>query len=154
MISDTARSHGSFFALLLDRIDQAVSIERLGDRGVGYYMIEGKIPLYLKTSTKRKGPWAFNFYRSHKENQEELYQKYGECFTCLICGQDGVVGLHMSELNQITNALISKQNCISVHRKLKNMYSVKGRNGELRNRISRRSIFDKLNQAVIQGKSI
>lgn len=154
MISDTARSHGSFFALLLEKIDQPLSIERISNRGVGYYIIEGQIPIYLKASTSRKGPWTFNFYRSHKENQKDLYEEYGECFTCLICGRDGVVGLRMSELNQITNRLLSEQDCISVHRKLKNMYSVKGRNGELSNRISRRSIFDKLNQAVTQGKSL
>ncbi|MBL4786347.1 MAG: hypothetical protein JKY49_13060 [Cohaesibacteraceae bacterium] len=151
MITDTARSHGSLLILLLDQLDKPISIERLEYLGTGYYLIEQRIPVYLKMSSKRKGPWTFNFIRSHQENQEALYQKYGECFTCLICGRDGIAGLSMSELRQVLDGDFEEQECISVRRKLKAMYSIKGRDGELNNRVGRRSIFDKLQDAISQG---
>ncbi len=144
MISDTARYHGSFFILLFEALDGPVAVERLSTLGAGYYLIAGRIPIYLKLSSKRKGPWTFNFFRSHQEAQNGLFLKYGECFTCMICGRDGIIGLNMAELRQILDGNFEEQESISVRRKLKTMYQVKGRDGTLEKRISRRSIFDKI----------
>lgn len=154
MISETARFHGSFFILLFERLDAAVSIERLTQIGPGYYLIEGRIPVYLKLSSKRKGPWQFNFYRSHQEAQQKLYGQYGECFTCMICGKDGVAGLSMSEFREVLDHNFEEQECVSVRRRLKTMYSVKGRDGVLNNRISRGSIFDKLQAEIERGAAV
>ena len=88
MISDTARYHGSFFVLLFERLEAPVAVERIPDLGPGYYLLGGQIPVYLKLSSKRAGPWSFNFFRSHQEAQNNLFQEYGECFTCLICGKE------------------------------------------------------------------
>ena len=98
MISDIARFHDSFFILLFERFGEPVSIERISEIGAGYYLLAGRVPIYLKFSTKRKGPWIFNFSRSHQEAQKQLFHTYGECFTCLICGKDGIVGLSMTDL--------------------------------------------------------
>ncbi|MEM9308595.1 MAG: hypothetical protein AAGA74_14965 [Pseudomonadota bacterium] len=154
MISDTARSHGAFFILLLEHLDKPISIEKMDRFGSGYYLLGGSAPVYLKMSSRRKGPWTFNFFRSHQENQEMLFREFGECFTCLVCGKDGVAGLSMSELRQVLDGEFEEQECVSVRRKLKGMYSVKGRDGELNNRISRRSIFDKLRLVVEKDKAI
>nr|VFJ67739.1 MAG: hypothetical protein BECKDK2373C_GA0170839_11693 [Candidatus Kentron sp. DK] len=151
MIPDTARYHGSFFVLLFESIDRPVTVERLTKLGTGYYLLDGRIPVYLKLSTKRKGPWGFNFFRSHQEMQEKILLTYGECFTCLICGHDGVVGLSMDEFRQVLDGNFEEQESVSVRRKLKNMYQVKGRDGTLDYRLSRRSIFDKLKLKIENG---
>ena len=151
MIPDTARFHGSFFILLFEQFEAPVSIERISEIGASYYLLAGCVPIYLKFSTKRKGPWMFNFFRSHQEAQEQLFRTYGECFTCLICGKDGVVGLNMAELRQVLDGNFEEQECVSVRRRLKTMYSIKGRDGVLDYRISRRSIFDKLHEAITKG---
>lgn len=153
MTSDTARSHGLFFVLLFEQMDCKISVERIGKFGAGYYLLDERVPIYLKMSSKRKGPWTFNFFRSHQKNQEELFREFGECFTCLICGKDGIAGLSMSELRQVLDGNFEEQECISVRRKLKTMYNVKGRDGELNKRISRREIFDKIKLAVKQGST-
>lgn len=154
MISETARSHGSFFIMLFEHLNGAVKIEKMDRFGAGYYVLGECAPVYLKMSSRRKGPWTFNFFRSHQENQELLFREFGECFTCLVCGKDGVAGLSMSELRQVLDGEFEEQECVSVRRKLKGMYSVKGRDGELNNRISRRSIFDKLRVVVEKGRAI
>jgi len=153
MISDAARYHGSFFVLLLERLDRAVTIERLPDTGAGYYLLDGHVPVYLKLSTKRKGPWTFNFFRSHQELQQKFFLMYGECFTCMICGRDGVAGLNMGELRMVLDDDFEEQECISVRRRLKTMYHIKGRDGVLESRVSRRSIFDKLCLAIEKEKT-
>lgn len=154
MISETASSHGSFFFELFEQLDRPVSVGRLPDFGTGCYLIEGRIPVYLKMSSKRKGPWAFTFSRVHQVSQEKLHNEYGECFTCLICGKDGIVGLSMSEFRQVLDGYFEEQENVSVRRRLKTMYHVKGRDGVLEKRVSRQAIFDKLRQAVIQGNAI
>lgn len=144
MISDTAHYHGSFFVMLFEFFEEPITVERMPEYGPGYYLLGGIVPVYLKLSTKRKGPWAFNFFRGHQEAQDEIYAKYGECFTCLICGKDGVAGLNMEELRCVLDDEFEEQESIIVRRRLNTMYQIKGRNGKLENRVSRRAIYEKI----------
>lgn len=153
MISDTAQYHGSFFVMLLEYFEEPLAIERLTELGPGYYLLASFVPVYLKLSTKRKGPWTFNFFRSHQEAQDKLFSIYGECFTCLICGQDGVLGLNMEELRRILDDSFEEQESISVRRRLNAMYQVKGRNGALEHRVSRRSVFEKIHAKITKQKT-
>ena len=148
MISDTARYHGAFFVMLFDTLDKPVTIERLSNFGTGYYLLAGRIPLYLKLSARRKGPWTFTFLRSHQETQEKLFLTYGECFTCMICGRDGVAGINMKELRQILDGDFEEQESVSVRRQLNSLYQIKGRDGVLEYRVSRQAIFDKLRAEI------
>lgn len=148
MIPDTARYHGSFFALLFDNLNGPVSLKKIQNVGSGYYLINEAIPIYLKATAKRKGPWTFNFSRSHQEVQEQLFRSYEELFVCLICGKDGVVGLSMQEFRKVLDEDFEEQESISVRRRLRTMYCVKGRDGVLETRISRNAIFEKLQHAI------
>lgn len=154
MISDTARYHGSFFSLLFDTACESMEVKKLADHGVGYYLLGGCVPVYLKHSTRRKGPWTFNFFRSHQEAQKTLFETYGECFTCMICGKDGVAGLSMDEFRQVLDGNFEEQECVSVRRRLKTMYQIKGRDGELERRVGRRSVFEELIEAVKNARQI
>ena len=151
MISDTARYHGSFLALLIDRLEGPVSIEKLRGVGSGQYLVDERIPLALKMSVKRKGPWTFNFMRAHQEAYERLFGEYGELFVCLICGRDGVAGLSMQEMRTVLDDKFEEQESISVRRRLKTMYQVVGRDGELRGRVSRQAVFEKIQAALGRG---
>ena len=153
MISESARYHGSFFALLLDRLSVPVSLRKIPNLGSGYYLINESIPVCLKFSSKRKGPWTFNFLRSHKEVQENLFQSYGELFICLICGKDGVAGLSMQELRKLLDDNFEEQGYISVRRRLRTMYQVTGRDGVLDSRVSRQSVFDKIQHSIIRNET-
>ena len=152
MISETARYHGSFFTLLIDRLNEPVSLRKVRGFGVGHYLINERIPIALKMSSKRKGPWMFNFLRSHQQAHEKLCKEYGTFFVCLICGKDGIAGLTMEELRTVLNAEFEEQESISVRRRLKTMYQVAGRDGVLPSRISRHAIFEKIQATITQGR--
>ena len=115
MISDTARSHGAFFVLLFDEIEKPVSVEKISECGTGYYLLDSKVPVYLKLSSRRKGPWQFNFFQSHQLAQHDLFVKYGECFTCLVCGCDGIVGLSMREFREVLDTNFEEQELSLIH---------------------------------------
>ena len=152
MISDTARYHGSFFTLLIDKLNEPVSLSRLPQVGSGHYLINESIPIALKMSSKRTGPWTFNFMRSHQEAHERLFEEYGVFFVCLICGRDGIAGLSMEELRTVLDKEFEEQESLSVRRRLKTMYQVAGRDGALRGRVSRHAIFDKIRLTLAQGR--
>ena len=148
MISETARYYGSFFALLVDKLNVSVSLRRLGEMGSGYYLINELLPICLKASSKRRGPWTFNFSRDHQEAHEALYRTYGELIFCLICGKDGVAGLSMQEFRKVLDDHFEEQENITVRRRLRTMYQVTGRDGALERRVSRKAIFDKIQSAI------
>ncbi|WP_417830100.1 hypothetical protein [Thalassospira sp.] len=148
MISSTARAHGAFFVLLFDEMKKPVSVQKITEAGAGYYLLNGNVPVYLKLSTKRKGPWYFNFFHSHQLAQQKLFEQYGECFTCLVCGQDGIVGLSMGEFREVLDANFEEQECVAVRRKLKTMYEIRGRDGALSRRVSRGAVFEKLKNRI------
>lgn len=150
MISDTARLHGSFFIGLLDAIDFPVSIEKGRKNSGCYYVLNRTTPVYLKHSSRRKGPWTFNFFRSHQKTQLSLYEEFGECFTCLICGTDGIVGLSMETLRQALDDQFEEQEYLIVRRKLNTMYHVYGRDGEIANRIGRNTIYQQIRDCLIE----
>jgi len=148
MITDTARYHGSFFTLLLENVTRPVMLQKLSKKGSGLYLINEVTPIALKMTTKRVGPWTFNFMRSHQENHNELYEQYGDFYVCLVCGRDGIVGLSMPELRTVLDDKFEEQESVSVRRRLKTMYRVTGRDGVLDKRVSRRSIFTKIEQSI------
>lgn len=148
MISDTARYHGSFFILLFDRLAEGVTLRKLPGKGGGLYLINEITPIALKMTSKRVGPWTFNFMRSHQEAYEKLFQHYGEFFVCLVCGRDGIAGLSMQELRTVLDKNFEEQESVSVRRRLKTMYQVAGRDGVLEKRISRQSVFEKIKRSV------
>lgn len=151
MIPDTARYHGSFFTLLLDNLDEPASFKKLQDMGSGYYLVNEKLPIALKATSKRQGPWIFNFLRNHQQSLSTLESKYGELFICLICGRDGVAGLNMREFRELLVENFQEQGIITVRRKLRTMYNVSGRGGELRHRIGRQDIFEKIKKSIIRS---
>lgn len=153
MITDTSRFHGSFFTILFEEIAEPVTIEKLTSFGAGSYLLSNRVPVFLKHSTKRQGPWAFNFMRSHQETQQALFDRFGECITVLVCGKDGMAGLTMSEFRQVLNGMFEEQECVIVRRGLKKMYHIKGRDGALDNRVGRRSVYEKLSVALAGERS-
>lgn len=142
MITNASRYHGAVFSLLLERSTDCLGIRRLADVSAGFYLVNECLPLYLKHSTRRHGPWTFNFFRHHQETQQRLHLQYGECITGLVCGKDGVVGMQMQNLREVLDENFEEQECISVRRKLNRMYEVRGRDGRLAARVGRTAVFD------------
>lgn len=152
MLPDYGRYYGSALTHIVDQHGKPVVIEKLSTGVQGFYLLNGKAPLYIKFSRSRKGPWSFNFRRDHQIQYRQLVETYGDCITALVCGKDGIVALNDAQIRQILDDRLGDQESVSVRRKLNHMYSVNGSNGELSQKISRDSLMSLLD--VLLGGNI
>lgn len=152
MITDVSRYYGSVFCQIVDQAARPVAVQRLGDDIPGFYLINETIPLYIKYSTSRLGPWSFNFQMMHQERQKQLFEQYAECITVFVCGKDGMAALPYSELRKVLDEHFGLQEGVSIKRRHNHMYRIKGRNGALDRKVSRNSlseILEKYNERPI-----
>jgi len=139
MIRDYQRYYGSALTLLLDRWEGSISLKKLFDDRNGYYLIEERLPLSIKFSRSKKGPWTFTYHRAHQVMYTQLVESYGNCVTAYVCGTDGVVAVQHTQLRQFLDDVYEEQENVSIRRKLNHMYSIKGRDGVLDKKVSRDS---------------
>lgn len=142
MITENSRYYGCVLHQLIEQQDLLVTIQRLSCDILGFYLVNGNLPLYIKYSTSRTGPWIFNFQMPHQECQEELFNTYGECITVFVCGRDGIAALPYVELKKILDENFEQQEVVSIRRRHNHMYQIKGRNGALDRKLSRNSFLD------------
>lgn len=142
MISETSRYYGCVLYQIIGESDVQVSLRRLDDNMPGFYLVNNKLPFYIKYSTSRTGPWSFNFQTSHREFQKELTTTYGDCITAFVCGRDGIAALRYLELKNVLNGGIDPQETVSIRRRHNRMYQIKGRNGTLDRKIARSSLAE------------
>lgn len=76
-------------------------------------------------------PWRFSFKKEHQQEIELMKQGFKEVFLLLVCNDDGVVCLSYAELKQILDDQYDAIEWISATRHKREMYAVKGSNGEL-----------------------
>ncbi len=149
MLPDYGRYYGSALIHIVEQYGKAISIAKLQIGLHGFYLLNGKAPVFIKFSRNRKGPWGFTFSRDHQLQYRQLVEQYRDCITALVCGNDGIVALNDSQINQILDDKFDEQESVSVRRKLNHMYSVKGSNGELSQKVSRDSLMSNL--AILLG---
>jgi len=139
MIRDYQRYCGSALSILIDNWKGPINIRRaFADRN-GYYLLNEKLPLAVKFSRSRKGPWSFNYQREHQLLYNELVRVFGNCITAYVCGTDGVVAVEHNQLRQFLDEVFEEQENVSIKRKLKQMYSIRGRDGTLDQKVARDS---------------
>ena len=151
MLPDYGRYYGSALTHIIDQCDAPISIQKLAVGFQGFYLIEGRVPVYIKFSRSRRGPWSFNFHKDHQLQYGKLVESYGDCITALVCGKDGIVALNDAQMRQILDEKLDEQESVSVKRKLNHMYSVSGANGELSQKVARDSLISHLFDLIGNG---
>lgn len=139
MISDSSRFYGAVLVHLLDENGGGIHFEKLFDGVSGFFLINKTTPLYIKYTSKRRGPWTFNLRYEHMQKCSDAVEIYGKCVIAFVCGGDGVVGIGYELIKQIIGDKVEQQ-AVSVRRKLNHMYGIHGKNGELDRKISRGSL--------------
>lgn len=145
MITDASRYYGCVIASLADLAVVTLQVKKLDDGIAGFYLLQDSVPIYIKYSTIRTGPWTFNFHRSHKESERALFLQYGECIVIFVCGKDGIAALRHNEFRVLLDDDFEDQQSVIIRRKRNQMYSVSGRNGSLERKVSRKSLEDIFN---------
>lgn len=134
MVREFELYHGVVFLRLAEMSHSPLQIWRHACPSNGAYILSGvgsMAGLYIKYSTKRMSPWRFSFTAPHQSEINDLKANCGEVFVALVCGQDGVVVLNFQELKQILDHNFEESEWVSVQRGRRQMFSVRGTDGEL-----------------------
>lgn len=142
MIKDANRYYGSVLSALVDAAPSGLRMRKLNTKTAGFYLVEERIPIYIKYSTSRKGPWVFNFQLSHQEAENCLFREYGLCVIIFVCGKDGIAAIEHSNFRKILDDEFEEQESVVIRRKHNEMYCIRGTNGSLERKVSRSSLDD------------
>ena len=102
------------------------------------------VGLFIKISNKRRSPWRYNFDKSHQDEIAELKKKHGEVFIALVAGDDGIACINYAQLKSILDEYHEEQEWVSVTRKLRQNYRIKGHDGSLEKPLPRNSFPDNI----------
>lgn len=144
MIPDTSRYYGSVFSYIIDRWEGSVAIRKAYEDAAGFYIINERIPIYIKYSTNRRSPWTFNFQKEQQFRQQYLADIMQECIMCFVCGKDGIVALRHKDFRGVLDDNFEKQEAVTIRRRHNMMYHIRGRDGVLDRRMSRNSLAEVL----------
>ncbi|MFZ2152328.1 MAG: hypothetical protein WAV09_04440, partial [Minisyncoccia bacterium] len=123
--------HGLVFARILHATQKSILIKPFPSSDNASYVLNDKVGIYIKYSTKRLSPWRFSFQKRHQDEILDMKNKVGEVFLLLVCNDNGIVAISFDELKQILNETHEQVEWISAARGKREMFSVKGSDGEL-----------------------
>lgn len=144
MINDFEFFHGVVFARILHGTQRSLSVKPFQSVSNASYVVNETIGIYIKHSAKRMTPWRFTFKKEHQKEIDLLKSNFKNVFLILVCNDDGVVCLSYSELKRILDTQHDPIEWISATRHKREMYSVKGSNGELDFKIGQNDFPEKI----------
>jgi hypothetical protein len=131
VIAELDRYHGIVLRQILIAHGRPLRIGVLEESGrVDVFSVEGAAFL-VKHSSKRLSPWQFTYSSEGLIQLNDLRRTFASVWAFLVCGQDGVVGLSLDELNSIVRAADGRAAWVRVSRGRRSMYRVAGTQGEL-----------------------
>lgn len=132
MIPEYKLYHGAVLAELVDVLVQPVAIEELVEDGrLTSYVLDGKIGLHIKHSTRRLNPWQFTFTPANAQELGLLQMTHADSFVVLVCHTDGMVCLTVDEVVSLLTFGAGDQASVRVSRQRNELYEVSSGTGEL-----------------------
>jgi hypothetical protein len=132
MISDFERYHGAVLRDLIVCAGRPLEIAVYDDSGrVNSFLIDNRIALHIKHSSKRIPPWSFTFTDENVEELTRLARPDVTLWLALVCGQDGIVAISFDEFHTINPSWAKATSFVRVDRDKRTMYRVFGTNGRL-----------------------
>ena len=127
----------SFHGLILARIiqNQPACLEKYEGNNSSY-IINDRIGIYMKYSSKRMSPWTFSFSKTHINEIKDMKNRFEKTSVALICGSNGICCLNYSEFGtvlSIENRSFPKW--VKASRLKGEKYSVSGSDGKLRHKV-------------------
>ena len=144
MIRDFEFYHGLVFARILHGTQRPLTLRPFKSVSNASYVVNDTIGIYIKHSSKRMTPWRFTFMKEHQEEIDLLKSNFEKVFLVLVCNDDGVVCLSYAELKQILDKQHGPIEWISATRHKREMYAIKGSNGELDFKVGQSEFPNKL----------
>jgi len=144
MIKEFSFYHGVVFSILSHYSRKPLKIMQYHSTDNASYIVNDSIGVYIKYSTKRLSPWHFSFQPLHLLELQEIDQKNHNVIVTLVCRDDGIVGLTFEEFLQVTDITSGSTESISINRRHREKYAVKGSLGALRQKIGKTDFCDKI----------
>ncbi len=144
MIKEFEFFHGLVFARIIHHTQRPLHIQAFQSVSNSSYVLNETIGVYIKYSSKRMTPWRFTFTKEHKDEIDLMKASLRNVFLLLVCNDDGIVCLSYSELKEILDNQRDPIEWISATRHKREMYAVKGSNGELNFKIGQNDFPEKL----------
>jgi hypothetical protein len=152
MISDNSKYYGAAFVMMIDACKDGLNIKRIYNDKAGFYLIDNKLPLLFKYSSKRVSPWSFSFDPDTIQRYQSLADTFEECLIVLVCGPDGIMALDYSEIKGLISFDTSNERKrIGIARRLKEMYYVTATDGNMKIKISQKSLLENLQRYLHKG---
>jgi len=131
MIAELDRYQGVVLRQLLVAHGHSVCVGVADLSGrVDAFCIEGAA-FQVKHSSKRLSPWQFTYMPENLTELDELRRTFDPVWVFLVCGDDGIVGVSLSDLTSIVRIGDGGAAWIRVTRNRNSMYRVGGALGEL-----------------------
>lgn len=108
------------------------SIRLLNKNRNSIYLVNDRIGIYVKYSTKRLTPWLFTFNPAHVAELLDLGNKTDKVYLVLVCRDDGIACLGFNEVQMVVDASLDRPQGISISRKPREKYKISGPKGEIK----------------------
>jgi len=128
MIDKLQFYHGAAIISLLE--NENLSAKKRGSLG---YVVNDRVFVFLKYTTKARSPWRFSFDQEDVDRCLKMALEYKVVILGLVCGGDGICALSWEETQYLLN---TKPGWISVKRKHNKSYGVAGSVSELKRKVS------------------
>lgn len=156
MLKETEFFHGVVFARLVRDIGIPIEIAEIPDAGTSAYLLQGRIAIYIKYSTKRLSPWGFTFSREHLRELSQLRKSFPGFIMALVCHEDGIAALSSGDTNLILgdDSNVNRNLSVTIHRHAREQYAVNGSMGQLPRKVSEKALGNLVRHAIASGTTI
>jgi hypothetical protein len=133
VITESEIYTGVVLARLALRLERPFSIANLPEFGSSYFRLGKRAGLHVKYCQNRLSPWTFTFTKDQKIKLAELSDVCANVVVALVCERNGVAALSLGDVWSIIKEPQENaaQASISVSRRPRQQYTVKGSFGSL-----------------------
>jgi hypothetical protein len=132
MINEFEYYHGVALRDIIVTSKVGISIETKNFFGrVNSYLLNGRVGIYIKHSSKRLSPWQYSFSVANLQELLELRRAAKSVWLIFICGPDGLVAVSLRDFVSITETRPGGVAPIRIDRGRNKMYRVSGNAGAL-----------------------
>jgi hypothetical protein len=144
MIKEFEFFHGVVLSRLVHASPNQIEIKSYPTSSNSSYVLNNKIGLFVKYSTRRMSPWSFSFKKAHQEEILLMSKSMELVFILLVCNDDGIVCLNYDEFKLVLDEHFDESESIRIRRMHREKYSVVGTDGKLRVKIGESDFPKKL----------
>jgi len=150
-IKENEYMYGSVLYRLIENSGSNLSVGHIPNDSRGFYLVNDRVPMCLKYTSKRNSPWVFTFTKKHQDDLQEVRDIYGYAVVVFVCGHDGMCAVKFDDFKKVLDYYHENVENVTVRRKRGEKYSVSGRDGTMKRKIGNNS-FPKIVEEILKTR--